>query len=934
MGELMYHDWDRENGDAAYAAYKDVEKEIARMHAGPYADASRAYDAALASQGKAAAEAAWNREIRGLLEGSVVPPGLAFAEFVAHPGVLRYLRMTSSCLDCAFAYGMTRAGYTRELHRWTEAQNVKTTISNLESPEHFESGEDGESAARTYWVPIWALLFSMVGAVVHLFKMAFTVTEYVQRRAFQAVGAADSLLARRVVGHSRRLIALGILALSLFIYFSDNRVTGTPTYVRLHQAMWASQPVVGAVAAHWTINAQGLVYPFTRKFRPAWLDFDRDPMSWMPSGANRAQTPGEPLMDQAATPLPEFQTQLLKEGLRGIFGEMNDEVLAALMPRLEWVEVAGGEVVVQQGGTDRDLYIVICGRLRAYGGDGPQRRHPRPTPGEGPHRRALSDITRGETIGEVSFITGAPRNATVVATRDSVLVRISRPSLDRLLADHPQIALSMSRLVIARLRNASGPRRGRRRPTNLCLLPVTPGVDVGALGEGLVAQFPVNGEALLLTSSVLEARLDAPGIANVDKSQGERYRQLTKALDELESRFATVVYAPDADLASEWSQRCLRMADRVLLVADAAASPEVGAIEAGSLGGETRVSGAEQVLVLLHGKDRGVPSRTAEWLDRRPAGGLAGHVHIRPALERDVARLARTQSSRAIGLVLCGGGARCFAHLGVYKALQEAGIQVDHVGGSGMGAVMGALIALDAPADELIAYAREAFTANPTGDVSLMPITVADQGAPAQGHPRRGHRAPRRPRRPDRGHVEAVLLRRVESLEGVRDRAQARQPRPEHPRELRRARVAAPGAHRGRPDGRRRGLQQLPDRRDGRRGCRADHRREHLARREPGRPFRRDPRQLGARLGQADGQPAAVPRAVAHVDADERDDVVQRIAGAVFGVDDGPGIQAPPAERGHPGLARVRPRGRRGLPERRQDAGGDAAEELAPFRAS
>lgn len=438
-------------------------------------------------------------------------------------------------------------------------------------------------------------------------------------------------------------------------------------------------------------------------------------------------------MDQAATPLPEFQTQLLKEGLRGIFGEMNDGVLAALMPRLEWVEVAGGEVVVQQGGTDRDLYIVICGRLRAYGGDGPQRRHPRPTPGEGPHRRALSDITRGETIGEVSFITGAPRNATVVATRDSVLVRISRPSLDRLLADHPQIALSMSRLVIARLRNASGPRRGRRRPTNLCLLPVTPGVDVGALGEGLVAQFPVNGEALLLTSSVLEARLDAPGIANVDKSQGERYRQLTKALDELESRFATVVYAPDADLASEWSQRCLRMADRVLLVADAAASPEVGAIEAGSLGGETRLSGAEQVLVLLHGKDRGVPSRTAEWLDRRPAGGLAGHVHIRPALERDVARLARTQSSRAIGLVLCGGGARCFAHLGVYKALQEAGIQVDHVGGSGMGAVMGALIALDAPADELVAYAREAFTANPTGDVSLMPITSLIKGRQLKG---------------------------------------------------------------------------------------------------------------------------------------------------------------------------------------------------------
>jgi hypothetical protein len=263
MTQLMYSDWERDNGDAAYAAYKDVEREIAEMHANPG-------------------------------PGGLATSGLEFSEFVARPEVLRHLRMSAACLDCAFRYGMSRDEYTRELHKWTEAQNVQTTLSNLESAEHFETGEVGEWAARTYWVPIWALLFSMVGAVVHLFKMAFTITEYVQRRAFQAVGAADSLLANRVVAHSRKLIALGILALSLFIFFSDNRVTSNANYLRLHQAMWANQPVVGAIAAHWTINAQGLVYPFTRKIRPAWLDFDHDPLSWMPfvkSGGKAGDAP-------------------------------------------------------------------------------------------------------------------------------------------------------------------------------------------------------------------------------------------------------------------------------------------------------------------------------------------------------------------------------------------------------------------------------------------------------------------------------------------------------------------------------------------------------------------------------------------------------------------------------------------------------------------
>ena len=177
---------------------------------------------------------------------------------------------------------MSRAEYLGELHRWTERENVRTALEDLDDPKHFETGDDGEKAARTYWVPIWALLFSMVGAVVHLFKMAFTVTEYVQRRAFQTVGAADSALAARVVGHSRRLIALGILALSLFIYLSENRITVNENYARLHRAMWSSQPIVGAIAAHWTLNSQALLYPFTRKFRPDWLDFDNDPLAWLP----------------------------------------------------------------------------------------------------------------------------------------------------------------------------------------------------------------------------------------------------------------------------------------------------------------------------------------------------------------------------------------------------------------------------------------------------------------------------------------------------------------------------------------------------------------------------------------------------------------------------------------------------------------------------
>lgn len=431
-------------------------------------------------------------------------------------------------------------------------------------------------------------------------------------------------------------------------------------------------------------------------------------------------------MSQSPPRLPEFHVRLVRESLRKLFGEMDEEVLAMLMPMLEWVEVAGGDIVVRQGGTDRDVYFVITGRLRAYGGDGPRRRRPRPTPSEGPERRVLGEIVRGETIGEASFITGLPRNATVIALRDSLLARISRPNLERLVAKHPQLALAMARLVIARQRHA-GSRRGRRRPANLCLLPITPGVDAKALGEKLAARLRGYGEVALLTAQSLEQRLGEPGIASAGKDSPDAHRRVSNALDELESRHAALLLVPDASLESEWSRRCLRIADRVLLLADAAASPEPSAEEARHLG-EKREAASDQVLVLLHEDGKRSPSRTAAWLEPRATFGLSGHLHIRPGLERDMARLARSQAGDAIGLVLSGGGARCFAHLGVYKALQEHGVQVDRVGGTGMGAVMGALMALDVPADELIAYAREVFAANPTGDVSVVPVTSLIQG--------------------------------------------------------------------------------------------------------------------------------------------------------------------------------------------------------------
>lgn len=410
---------------------------------------------------------------------------------------------------------------------------------------------------------------------------------------------------------------------------------------------------------------------------------------------------------------PEYQTELLVSSLKQIFGEFDDVMLKTLAPLLEWVELAGGQTLLREGDLGDDLHFVISGRLRAY------------VRNEAGEQCLIGEIMRGQTIGEMALFTGEPRSATVITIRDSVLVRMSRPIFEQLLSEYPLLSLSMTRLIIERLKRSNHPRFGNWRPVNICLLPITAGVDPAVLGARLVNTLSQYETALLVSSATIGALLNDPTIADANRSQSERYRRLTRTLDELESRHLALIFVPDANPDSEWTRRCIRYADEVLLLADADAPPAIHPHETRYLMNERMLTGARQVLVLLHRHNKTIPTDTGRWLDRRP---LAGHIHIRPDLMRDVERLARIESGRAIGLVLCGGGARGFAHLGVYKALHEYGIEVDYVGGTSIGAVMGAFAAFDMAPEQVIARARKAFQLNPTSDYNLIPLLSLIKG--------------------------------------------------------------------------------------------------------------------------------------------------------------------------------------------------------------
>ena len=66
------------------------------------------------------------------------------------------------------------------------------------------------------------------------------------------------------------------------------------------------------------------------------------------------------------------------------------------------------------------------------------------------------------------------------------------------------------------------------------------------------------------------------------------------------------------------------------------------------------------------------------------------------------------QKQPKVGLVLSGGGAKGFAHISVLKELEKAGVQVDYVGGTSMGAIVGGMYASGYSADQIESLMNEA----------------------------------------------------------------------------------------------------------------------------------------------------------------------------------------------------------------------------------
>jgi len=224
-------------------------------------------------------------------------------------------------------------------------------------------------------------------------------------------------------------------------------------------------------------------------------------------------------------------------GLPRLFGALDETMLRFVESRVESIRLRAGQRLFAAGDASEDLYFVVGGRLRAVGADG----------------RVLSEISRGESIGEMALLTGEPRTATVVAVRDSELVHVSRQAFDEIVAKYPQVMQTIARIVVRRLR-AKERQESKPAAKSIAVLAAGAGMQIADFCERLVRGLETIGPTLHLSAARFDSLLHQRGITDADAEEAAGIR-LTTWLDEQELRYRFLIYEADAS-GSAWTRRC------------------------------------------------------------------------------------------------------------------------------------------------------------------------------------------------------------------------------------------------------------------------------------------------------------------------------------------------------------------------------------------
>lgn len=348
-----------------------------------------------------------------------------------------------------------------------------------------------------------------------------------------------------------------------------------------------------------------------------------------------------------------------------LFAGLEPALREAIASQARAVRVDAGEWLFREGAPGDSMYVVRAGRLDVV---------------DEATGTVIRELGRGDALGELALLSASTRSASVRAARASDVLALDRRDFEEHLHHSPALSLALNRLLADQLRaNRAPASTARPRPTTVALVGLGDHLPLARIARQLKLSLERHLSPALLDGSETEA----PG------ADAEPTSVYGPWLDRAEAGHDIVILAGGSVLRGErWTEFCLQQADRVLAVTAGGPVPE-------ELHRRPELRGCDLVVYDVS-PGSGELEGWATLLEP-----IEAHVVREQQLEADLDRAARRLSGRSVGVVLSGGGARAFAHIGVLEELTAAGLTIDRVAGVSMGAFVGALFAMGLDADEM-----------------------------------------------------------------------------------------------------------------------------------------------------------------------------------------------------------------------------------------
>jgi lysophospholipid hydrolase len=264
-----------------------------------------------------------------------------------------------------------------------------------------------------------------------------------------------------------------------------------------------------------------------------------------------------------------------------------------------------GQVLSRQGEPSNSIFIVLTGRLRSIAQN------------SAGTMELVGEYGSSESVGEMEVLMDTPRQATVHAIRDTEVAILPKTLFNVLAIQHPEIMITIARMIAVRSQDMSRQKSSLSLGTDnvnlktVCLLPVSNHVPLQCFSDNLK-------EGLELLGAKISVLYSSTIINQLGKHAFTRFGRLKLLswLAEQEESHRLVVYVADGGIKSPWTQRCIRQADCILLVAVGDADESLGEYDRLLTTGMKTT--ARKEIILLHPTRSVPPGSTTQWLKHRP----------------------------------------------------------------------------------------------------------------------------------------------------------------------------------------------------------------------------------------------------------------------------------------------------------------------------